>query len=446
MADVYKWARVRQLHFPRSDFLFQASFDGLLVRRRRPRREFGSLDVFPGLSNVADKLRDPESARAALKELRDFCSQDRCPDPTQLCALGLFGIVSEIFRESFDSPAIVDSCLRIFVHFTHSEFDDFFPFSESQLIGQLFVCLQSPVRTLRRLSMRIFTNLFSDAIRGSEFMEICSRMGILGLKLSSDVVYRILIHYIESTSEAFPDELAEFIPFIEMMVDDLTQRVRKALVDCLSCLLLDRQCCLFALRLPQFTLEDVLKTAVIRRPLANLFAIINSVVDIQESIGKFADGNFLKQVATFLATIDPAAVHSVCVFVDSLVEEKMDLLNVSGVIEQLLLLADGSPFESRRKVAFVLVHLVHCGLRLARYPAWMARAFRFLLDTVASLSENKKAVALAAVLEAMESNGRFFLPIAHTETFEATLQELADGESEKVAPLAVEILATYFDR
>jgi hypothetical protein len=97
-------------------------------------------------------------------------------------------------------------------------------------------------------------------------------------------------------------------------------------------------------------------------------------------------------------------------------------------------------------VAFVLVHLIHCGLRLARYPVWMARAFRFLLDTVASLSENKKTVALAAVLEAMESNGRFFLPIAHTETFEATLQELADGESEEAAPLAAEILATYFDR
>jgi hypothetical protein len=114
------------------------------------------------------------------------------------------------------------------------------------------------------------------------------------------------------------------------------------------------------------------------------------------------------------------------------------------VIEQLLLLADGSPFEIRRKVAFVPFHLIHCGLRLDRYPVWMARAFQFLLDTVASLSENKKAVALTTVLEAMESNGKFFLPIAHTEASEVTLRDLADGESEEVA-LAAGILARYFN-
>jgi hypothetical protein len=387
----------------------------------------------------------PASARGALKELNDFCSQDRSPDPTELCAVGLFDSVSGIFRQSFDLPEIADLCLRIFVHFTHSEFSDFFPFSEPELISQLFVCLQSPVRTLLKLSTRIFTNLFADEIRGYEFMEICSQMGILRLELPSGVIYKILIHYIELTSETFPDELTAFLPFVDMMIDDLAQKVRKALVDCLSCLLLDRQCCLFTLRLPQFTLEDVLKTAVVRRPLANLFVIINSVVDVQDSVEKFADLDFLTQVGAFLATVDRAAIHSICVFVDSLVEEKMDLLNVSGVIEQLLLLADGSPFEIRRKVPFVLVHLVHCGLRLAGCPAWMARAFRLLIDTVASLSENKRMVSLVTVLEAMESNGRFFLPIAHTEAFEMTLRDFADGESEDVAWLAAEILAKYFD-
>jgi hypothetical protein len=209
--------------------------------------------------------------------------------------------------------------------------------------------------------------------------------------------------------------------------------------------MLDRQCCLFALRLPQFTLEDVLKTAVVRRPLANLFVIINSVIDVRESIEKFTDGEFLRHVAAFLAKADPAAIHSVCVFVDSLIEEKIDLLNVSGVIEQLLLLADGSPFESRRKVTFVLVHLIHCGLQLARYPAWMGRAFLFLLDTVATLSDNKRMVALMTIMEAMKSNGKFFIPIAHTETFELTLRDLSEGESEEVAPLAAQILARYFN-
>jgi hypothetical protein len=330
MAAVYKRKALRQRHFSGTDFLFHASFDGLFIRRRRPRREFSSLGVFPGLPNLADALRGAESARDALKELSDLCLQDRRPDPTQLCTLGLFDMVSGIFRESFDSPEIVDFCLRIFVHFTHSEFVDFFPFSEPELIDQLFVCLQSPVRNVRKLAARIFTSLFADEIHGCEFMEICSRVGILRLELASDVIYKILIHYIELTSERFPDELAAFLPFIEMMIGDLTKTVRKALVDCLSCLLLDKQCCLFALRLPQFTLEDVLKTAVVRRPLANLFVIINSVVDVQECIEKFADWDFLRQVATFLATVGPVAIHSLCVFIDSLVEEKMDVLNVSG--------------------------------------------------------------------------------------------------------------------
>jgi hypothetical protein len=109
-----------------ADFLFRSLFEGLLVRRRRYRREFSSLDAFPGLPNLA----------SALRELNGFCSHDRSSDPIQLCALGLFDIILDIFCNGFDSSEIVDFCLRILVHFTDSEFADFYPFSRPEFIDQ----------------------------------------------------------------------------------------------------------------------------------------------------------------------------------------------------------------------------------------------------------------------------------------------------------------------
>jgi hypothetical protein len=108
--------------------------------------------------------------------------------------------------------------------------------------------LQSP----RKFAARIFTIFFSDEIHGHGNL-LSDGHFETGINVRCHLPNSHSLHRIDFRN--FSWWMTQFLPVIEMVVVDLTQKVRKDLIDCLSCLLLDWQYCLFVLRLPQFTLK-----------------------------------------------------------------------------------------------------------------------------------------------------------------------------------------------
>jgi hypothetical protein len=319
-----------------------------------------------------------------------------------------------------------------------------FPFVDPDFIDRLFASLMNDLRTERKLAASICTNLYVDPLIGNHFMRICLDRNLFALGLHADVLYKLLVHFIDAASESDPEKLTLFLPFIAPLIESLTGAIRASAVASLAILLLNTECCEYALKLPQFTLSSILKTAIPRAPqkcVPNLFVIANAIITVQEEASyHFTEEPFLRLLPVFFDLLDSAGSHPLFVFADSLIDQYLPVLSVSGVLDKILAIAQVGAFRQRKMASFLLVHLIHAALDLAEYPTWMQPALQLLFRTTESLSHKKCLLALQLVDELLDRDLAYFLPRVRSREFEMTLSDFDENGPDDIAELSRHLL------
>lgn len=276
-------------------------------------------------------------------------------------------------------------------------------------------------------------------------MQFSLHRNLLELPLHADVLPKLLLPLIEFTAESAPDELPLFLPFVEPLFNGC---IRASAVHCLAVILLHPACVSHALQ-PRLGLVSRLRQWIMTAPLKcipNLFVILNAVLAAHtESASAFADEVFVRHTAILLDSIHPALSGPLFLFVDFLIDDHLPILCVSGVLVKVLAIADDGAFEQRKRVAFIIAHLLHVGADLAEYPPWLPRSLSLLLRTIDSLSPRKCLASLRVLLDLVHQNPAYFIARIRSNEFEYVLQDLMETGTPDLAESSRQLYAACFE-